>query len=104
MPHYGPCYASDEDGGIFDVTSIFENHPDIEEIQKIENEFYGLAAWIDSGEPDNNPDFPWQNFNARGLELSRKLASLLKGCGLPIIYCMQCHGNQLPEEIIVSDG
>ncbi len=104
MPHYGPCYASDEEGCVFDVTSIFENHPAIEKIQEIENEFYGLAVWIDYGEADNNPNFPWQEFNAKGLELSRRLAIVLKGCGLPIIYCPQNPGKQPPEEILIYDG
>ena len=103
MPHYGPCYASDEEGCVFDVTSIFENHQNIIEIQDIENEFYGLAMWIDSGDADNNPNFPWQEFNDKGLELSKRLAVLLQGCGLPIIYRAQLPGNQPPEEILVCE-
>jgi hypothetical protein len=58
MPDYGPCYASDEEGCVIDITDYFEDHPNIEKIREIENQLYGLASWIDSGEPDDNPAFP----------------------------------------------
>ena len=59
MPDYGHCYASDEYYFAFDVINYFENHSKIKELRNIEDQLYGLACWIDSGEADNNPNFPW---------------------------------------------
>lgn len=86
MPDYGPSYASDEKYCALDVADCFTDHPRFAEIRAIEDQLYGLANWIDSGDADDNPNFPWDEFNARGLALTKQLAGLLKGSGIPVFY------------------
>jgi len=105
MPDYGLCYASDEEHCAFDVADLFENHPRFHEIQEIENQLYGLADWIDSGEADNNPQFPWKEFDKKGLELTKRLSQILKDIEIPIVYCIHYNNPRYAEirEIYVSD-
>lgn len=102
MPDYGPSYASDEDSCAFDVTDYFSDHPQIREIREIEDQLYGLACWIDSGEADNNPDFPWDEFDNKGLKLTKQLAEELKD--IPIVYCIHYNNPRYikKKEIYVS--
>jgi len=105
MPDYGPCYASDEDYCAFDLTNYFENHPRIEEIREIEDQLYGLACWIDSGEPDTNPNFPWYELDKKGLELTKLLSKILGDTGIPIVYRFHYNNpnRSRGEEVIVLD-
>jgi hypothetical protein len=85
MPDYGPCYASDEQGGAIDLTDYFEDHPQIDEIRAIEVEFYALAKWIDSF-ADSKPDFPWPEIDKAAIELTHRLVEILKDTGFQIMY------------------
>jgi len=106
MPDYGPTYASDEDHCVFSLTSCFENHPRIEEIRKIEDQLYGLACWIDSGEADINPDFPWDELDKKGLELTKLLSETLGDTAIPIVYRFHFNNPNHPvdKEVLVSEG
>lgn len=48
MPDYGGEYVFDEDGGVFDVTSYFEDHPNVEQIRRIESPLYGWASLLET--------------------------------------------------------
>lgn len=104
MPDYGPSYASDEEACVFDVADCFSDHPRIAEIRAIEDELYGLSSWVDSGEADGNPNFPWDDLNKRGPALVKRLADLLKGSGIPVVYraFSWTDGESHIEEIIVG--
>jgi len=104
MPDYGPSYASDEDGDVFDLSDCFADHPRLAEIKEIEDQLYGLADWINSGAPDNDPEFPWADLDEKGLALAKRLARLLSDLGIPVFY--QFHYNNprfaMEEEVDVS--
>jgi hypothetical protein len=106
MPDYGPSYASDEDACIYDVADCFSDHPRIAEIREIEDGLYGLASRVDSGEADDNPDFPWDELNERGLALTRQLTDILKGLRIPVVYraLTKVDGENYIEEIVVGNS
>jgi len=106
MPDYGPCYASDEESCAFDISGVFSDHPNIDAIKEIEEELYGLATWIDSGEADNNPEFPWADFDAQALTLSKAMSRLLGDTGIPVIYRVHYNNprSKLKKEIDVSSS
>ena len=55
MPDYGGEYVFDEDGGVFDVTSYFEDHPNVEQIRRIESPLYGWASLLETCAMTNQP-------------------------------------------------
>jgi hypothetical protein len=69
MADYGDAYAWDQDGVNIGLSYNFENLP---EIAAIEEE---LIRW--SGDfweaEDNDPDFPWEDFHKRGVDLTARL-------------------------------
>lgn len=86
MPDYGPCYASDDEGYVFDISNFVTSHPNIEKIREVEDKLYGLANWIDFGEPDANVDFPWNTFNAEALLLAKEMSILLRDVEIQIFF------------------
>ena len=55
MPDYGGEYVFGEDGGVFDVTSYFEDHPNVEQIRRIESPLYGWASLLETCAMTNQP-------------------------------------------------
>lgn len=101
MPDYGPSYAHDEDGCVFDITSYFEDHPNIEQIQRIESRLYGWASLLETCAMTKQA-IPWQRIEGGALALSIELASALGDIGIPIYYCSH-YGNPLHPEQLIKD-
>ena len=106
MPDYSPVYASDSEGCVFGVSGCFKDHPEIERIREIEQALYEVAFWIDGGDADNNPKFPWDKMDAEALRLARELAAVLGDTGIPVIY--RHHYNnpnfERDSDIVIYDG
>lgn len=101
MPDYGPSYAHDEEGCVFDVTSYFEVHPNIEQIQQIESQLYGWASLLETRAMTEQP-IPWQTIEDSALALTIELAAALGDIGIPIYYCSH-YGNPLHAKQIIKD-
>lgn len=86
MPDYGPSYAEDQNHTVLDISSYFEGHPKIQLIRDLENQLYALAAQIDDGLTDSNPDFPWEKHDKEAFELAKTLAQVLGETGIPVYY------------------
>jgi len=63
-----------------------------------------LTCWIDSGEADNNPNFPWDKLDRKGLALTKLLSQTLGDIGVPIVYRFHYNNpnHSDGEEVIVS--
>ncbi len=101
MPDYGPSYAHDEDGCVFDVTCYFEDHPNIEQIRRIEARLYGWASLLETCVRTNQP-IPWQRIEDGAQALTIELATALGDIGIPIYYCSH-YGNPLHSGQLIRD-
>lgn len=83
MPDYGDTYAWDEDNGAIDLVSCFPDHPQVEEIKKIDSRLERLASRL--WEADDLGDrFPWEELHQETEALAGRLAELLKGSGVQV--------------------
>ena len=85
MPDCGGEYVFDEDGGVTRLTLVFEYHPNIEKITKLEGGLLWLADWIEHCELLGEK-IPWERIDARGLQLAQEMAIALGDIGIPIVY------------------
>lgn len=85
MPSYDGAYAWDEKGYNISLSYWFIDHPRYNDILKLEAE---MEFWISEfySIQDNDPIFPWKDFNNKGRELTRKLAELLTGDNIRVVY------------------
>ena len=85
MPDYGGEYVFDEDGGVTRLTLVFEEHPNIERITKIEWGLLKVADWIEHCE-FLGEKIPWEKIDTSGLQLAQEMAITLGDIGIPIVY------------------
>ena len=69
LTDYGIAYAWDENNTCI---GLVYNFPDIPEVKEIEKELEEWAAWFGKAE-DNDPNFPWDEFNSKGRSLAARL-------------------------------
>ena len=100
MPDYGPSYVRDEEGCVFDVISYFEDHPNIEQIRRIESQLYGWASLLETCAMTNQP-IPWQRIEDGAQTLTIELAAAQGDIGIPIYYCSH-YGNPLHAKQIIK--
>ncbi len=85
MPGYGGEYVFDEDGDVTRLTLVFEEHPNIERITKIEWGLLKVADWIEHCE-FLGEKIPWEKIDTSGLQLAQEMAITLGDIGIPIVY------------------
>lgn len=84
MADYGlDAYHWDHEGESFSLYSFFKSHP---ETEPLKIELWEWWAWFDRDTRDNDPDFPWEEFHKKGVELATKLAVVLKPYGVEVYY------------------
>lgn len=83
MADYGFGYAWDEDGA---GTGLAEYFPEIPEVAEIEAELKSWSSWFSSAE-EFDPNFPWDAFYQKGVELARRLNQAIKHTKVPVFYC-----------------
>lgn len=115
MPNICDDYASDEDSClIWLIDDCFSDHPRFSELVELHNHFLGLANWVemyidekwrDSFYQFKRGGFPWQNLNKEALDLTQKLANILKNSNIKIIYCsrIEIDGEYIVEEIMFNE-
>lgn len=88
LPDYGPSYANDEDHCALNITSCFDDHPNIAVIRDIEEQLYGLASWLDYelALVDDKSAFPWKEYEKEVFQLAQAMADALGDVGIPIYY------------------
>ena len=83
MADYGDAYAWDQDGVNIGLSYNFENLP---EIEAIEEEFIRWSGDFWKAK-DNDPDFPWEDFHNRGVDLTARLHEAIpKNINIEICY------------------
>ena len=100
MPVYGGAYAWDENGYNISLSYWFIGHPQYNEILKLESEMEVWASEIYSV-IDNDPNFPWKDYNNKGRELTKKLAEFMIDSNTEIVYARPYEdpdGKNLCEE------
>jgi hypothetical protein len=72
-------YGKDDGFGIQDYFGC------IPLIDELHEEFIEWLMWFWYANP-NDAKFPWKEYNAKGIELTKKLSIILKGTGIEIFY------------------
>jgi len=85
MADYGDAYAWNEEGVCIGIGYSFTNHSGYKEIVLVESELEQWSASFSIAR-DNDPSFPWDDFNRKGRSLTRKLADLLRDTNITIVY------------------
>ena len=83
MADYSDAYAWDQNGVCI---ALAPNFPDQREVAAIERELDAWAGDFAISE-DNDPNFPWEEFHARGLALATRLHNAVpEAIGIEICY------------------
>lgn len=102
---YGPAYAHDEEGCVFNLSGIFSDHPNIDRIRRVEDEIYGLVSWLEWGMMEKG-GYPWPEFERDAFKLAEKMASLIHGCGIVVLYVgtIYCEESHPLSKVLLSSG
>ncbi|NUN24386.1 MAG: hypothetical protein HUU09_13130 [Candidatus Jettenia caeni] len=82
MADYGNAYAWDQEGVCIGLSY---NFPEREVVAQIEKELEEWSGWFISP-IDENINFPWDDFNEKGLALTKRLKEVIKDTGIPVFY------------------
>lgn len=85
MADYGGAYAWDEDGIGTGIAEYFQDRPEYEQLEAVEQELVEWDTWFETSDLPDDFNFPWDDFHVKGLELAKRLAGLLKGSP-PVFY------------------
>jgi len=83
MADYGGAYAWDEDGGCIEIYDYFPQYP---ELKRIEDELKLWSDWFWAEAEQDDPDFPWDRFNKKGIRLAKEIAKVMKDADIKITY------------------
>ena len=78
-------YAIDITDGIENGFSILDYFCCIPLIDELHEEFIEWLQWFWFANPGDEK-FPWDEWNKKGIELTKKLSTILKGTGVEIYY------------------
>jgi len=104
MPDYDSTYAWDEDGTCMGLDDFFPNHPQLEEIVKLDQKMEVWASWYWDVD-DELREFPWAEFYDHGLMLAKRLVELVKDSDIPIVYCCaRDKSRDWSEKLVLAEG